>query len=73
MGQFPVSTKGTEKDLVVLEVRGTTARNRTQPASKWVDYADEVFSQAAACRPRSGTGTELDYDGTKKFDPKNCP
>ncbi|MDO9236677.1 MAG: DUF4157 domain-containing protein [Aquabacterium sp.] len=73
MGQFPVPSKGSEKGLAIFEVRDTVARNRQQPASKWVDYADGVFSQAAACRARAGTGTGLNYDGTKKFDPKNCP
>jgi hypothetical protein len=73
MGQFPVKSKGTEKGLVILETRGTVARNRTQPASKWVDYADGVFGLAAVCRARPGTGTELNYDGSKKFDTKNCP
>jgi hypothetical protein len=72
MGQFPVASKGSEKGLVVFETRGSQARNRTQPASKWLDYADEVFRQAAVCRARPGTGTELNYDGAKKFDPKKC-
>ncbi|MGA9995842.1 MAG: DUF4157 domain-containing protein [Pyrinomonadaceae bacterium] len=73
MGKFDVQTKGQEKDLVVFETRGETNRNRNQPADKWVAYADEVFGQAAACRPRAGTGTELIYDGKNPFDPKKCP
>jgi hypothetical protein len=72
MGQLSVSKKPEEKDLAVLEVRGTVARTRSQPVDKWVDYIDEVFSQAAACRPRADK-TKLDSTGSKPFDPKNCP
>lgn len=72
MGQLLVSKQPAEKGLAVFEVRGTEARTRTQPASKWVDYIDEVFSQAAACRARAGK-TNLNYDGSKPFAPTNCP
>lgn len=72
MGQLPVSKKPAEKNLVVLEVRGTVARTRTQPKSKWLDYVDEVFSQAAACRARADA-TNLNYDGNNPFNPNNCP
>jgi hypothetical protein len=73
MGKFPVQSKGPEKGLVVVEARGYRTRTRTQPASKWVEFAENIFSEAAACRARPGTGTELIYGGTKPFDPKNCP
>jgi len=74
MGKLPVSTKGEEKGLVIFEVREYQApRNRQQPVNKWVDFAEDVFQEAAVCRARPGTGTELLYDGTKKFDSKNCP
>jgi Domain of unknown function (DUF4157) len=73
MGKFPVASKGTEKGLVVVETRGYRTRTRSQPASKWVDFAEDIFSEAAVCRARPGTGTELIYDGKKSFDPKKCP
>jgi hypothetical protein len=73
MGRFPVASKGPEKGLVVVETRGYRTRNRSQPASKWVGFADDIFSEAAACRARPGTGTELKYDGKKPFDLKKCP
>jgi Domain of unknown function (DUF4157) len=73
MGKFPVASKGTEKGLVVVEARGYRTRNRLQPASKWLDFAEDVFSEAAVCRARPGTGTELTYGGKKPFDPKKCP
>jgi hypothetical protein len=75
MGQLPVSKKPAEKGLAVIEVRGSTQtglRARSQPASKWVDHIDAVFSQAAACRARTGS-TKLDYDGTKPFNKASCP
>ena len=73
MGKLSVSSKGPEKGLVVIEARGYRSRTRTQPASKWVDFAEDVFAEAAACRARPGTGTELTYGGAKPFDPRNCP
>jgi hypothetical protein len=73
MGKFDVRSTGGEKGLVVFETRGETHRNRNQPADKWVDYAEDVFREAAACRARPGSGTEVIYDGTKPFDPKKCP
>lgn len=72
-GEGNVKTKGESKDLVRFETRGTVARSRTQPVDKWVDYAEEVFLEAATCRPRPGTGTGLNYDGGKTFDPAKCP
>src|SRR5262249_55084179 len=74
MGKLSVPTKGEEKGLVIFEVRGyNPPRNRTQPVSGWVAFAEGVFAEAAACRTRPGTGTELIYDGKKPFDPKKCP
>jgi Domain of unknown function (DUF4157) len=73
MGKFPVASKGTEKGLVVVETRGYKARNRSQPANKWLDFAEDIFSEAAVCRARPGSGTELIYNGKKPFDPKKCP
>ena len=64
MGKGEVRTKGEEKGLAVFETRGyTPPRNRSQPASGWIDFAEDIFRQAAACRPRPGSGTELIYDG----------
>jgi len=74
MGKLAVHTKDDEKGLAIIEERGyKSPRQPSQPADKWVEFVDNVFSQAAACRPRAGTGTELVYDGDKKFDPKKCP
>lgn len=73
MGNLTMQSRGPEKQLAVFEVRGSEDVTRTQPASNWVDFADEVFSKAAVCRARPGTGTDLVYDGTKTFDPARCP
>ncbi|HKP14008.1 MAG TPA: DUF4157 domain-containing protein, partial [Blastocatellia bacterium] len=56
MGKFDVQSKGPEANLVVFETRGEvkSRRSRTQPASKWVDYVDEIFLMAATCRSRTG-------------------
>jgi hypothetical protein len=74
MGKGEVKASGEEKGLVAFETRGYRApRIRTQAADKWIDFAEDVFMQAAACRPRPGA-TGLIYDGSKPpFDPKNCP
>ncbi len=66
MGQFDVQAAGPEKGLVVFETRAESGRNRNQPADKWVEFAEDIFRQAAVCRERAGTGTELIYDGSKK-------
>jgi hypothetical protein len=71
-GEGEVKTRGKHKGLVRFETRGTEGHTQTQPASKWVDYVEEVFVEAATCRPRSGKAG-LEYTGSKKFDPKKCP
>jgi hypothetical protein len=74
MGKGVVQTKGEEKGLAVFETRRyTPPRNRTQPASGWIDFAEDILRQAAACRPRPGSGTELIYDGSRPFNPAACP
>jgi len=72
-GEGAVKTRGKNVGLALFETRGTEARNRSQPVDKWVDYVEEVFLEAAVCRPRPGSKTELKYDGSKTFDPANCP
>ena len=73
MGNLSMRSRGPEKGLAVLEVRGSASTTRTQPEGNWLNFADEVFSKAAVCRARPGTGTELVYDGTKTFNPAHCP
>jgi hypothetical protein len=74
MGRYPVlSKKKKEKGLARFETRGTAGHSPRQPAANWVDYVEEVFLQAATCRSRAGTGTELIYDGSKTFDSTKCP
>lgn len=73
MGKLQVARKGEEKGLAIIETRGYQSRpTRSQPVTKWLDFAEDVFQQAAMCRPRPGTGTELIYDGGKAFDAKKC-
>jgi hypothetical protein len=64
LGKFGVRTSGPEKGLVIFEAR-VPRRSRDKTMNEWVDYAEEVFQQAALCRPRPGTGTDLEYDGDK--------
>jgi hypothetical protein len=74
MGKGTVRTRGEEKGLAVFEARGyKSPRIRRQPASGWIDFAEDIFRQAAVCRPRPGSGTELIYDGSRPFDPAACP
>jgi hypothetical protein len=73
MGKLKVATKDVEKGLAIFETRHYENRKQDQPASQWVDFAEDLFAQAAMCRPRPGTGTDLIYDGKKQFDPKKCP
>lgn len=58
MGAFDVETEKGKKDtgLVKFEVRNTNAHGgRSQPASKWVEYAEKVFKYAAENRKRPST------------------
>lgn len=64
LGKFDVKTSGPEKGLVIFEAR-VPRRSRDKTMNEWVEYAEEVFQQAALCRPRPGTGTDLEYDGDK--------
>jgi hypothetical protein len=78
MGKRGVDATGTEKGLVLLESRNFVGqgfeRDHNQPPSKWVEFAEDLFQIAAACRSRKGTGTELIYDGNRSaFDRKKCP
>ncbi|WP_152270070.1 eCIS core domain-containing protein [Agriterribacter humi] len=66
MGKLKVPSKGEEKQLAIFETRGYR-RDRTQPFYKWVDFAETLFQQAAECRKRPDTGTDLIYDGTNRF------
>jgi hypothetical protein len=72
MGKMKVHPSGEEKGLVVFETRGYRGRDRTRPLNEWVEFAEEIFQHAAECRPRSGSGTELIYDGTNKFTFGQC-
>jgi Domain of unknown function (DUF4157) len=73
MGAFPVRPSGSEKGLVVFETRGERDVDRSQPASKWIEYAEQIFLTAATCRERPTSSTKLIYDGTKPQDVSKCP
>ncbi len=60
MGRFDVETEPGKKDtnLVKIEVRLT--KGNSQPADQWVEYAKNIFKNAATNRKRKD-GTELLY------------
>jgi hypothetical protein len=67
MGRFPVETAKGKKDTNLVKFEARASRHvQTRPVVDWVAFAEEVFKDAHANRPRTGS-TELIYD------PKKCP
>jgi hypothetical protein len=71
MGKLAVHTKDGRKGTGNHRRTGLQVAEAAVATSRQVGRVRRQRVQpAAACRPRAGTGTELVYDGDKKFDPK---